>query len=215
MRTRGEPGERCAEIRAATSGLLYLARNVSAPELAEDEVVALAERGWFVRDGFLGAEVAKQAHAFCLQKLDEMRPAGIGQNGVRDTTVRSDLTTWLDDSPMHPAFEQLRLALNLSAYQGLRAFQVQLACYPGGGAHYDRHRDAFPGHDIRRITAIVYLNPDWQPEHGGQLRLHTEPLVDVEPRLDRLVCFLSEKVDHEVMPSFAQRFAATSWFRAR
>jgi SM-20-related protein len=64
------------------------------------------------------------------------------------------------------------------------------------------------------VTAIVYLNPAWKREDGGQLRLHVDPVQDVDPVLDRLVVFLSEKVPHEVLPSFAPRFAATAWFRA-
>ena len=91
-----------------------------------------------------------------------------------------------------------------------------MARYTDDGARYVRHRDAFPGQGNRRLTAICYLNPDWRPEHGGMLRLHldTGPL-DVEPTLDRLVVFLSERVEHEVLPSRALRLAATAWFHGR
>ena len=78
-----------------------------------------------------------------------------------------------------------------------------------------RHRDAFPGGDNRRVTAILYLNPDWQPEHGGQLRLHLDPPRDVEPFSERLVVFLSDRVEHEVLPAFADRWAITAWYYPR
>ena len=46
----------------------------------------------------------------------------------------------------------------------------------------------------RRLTAIIYLNPDWQPGDGGELRLfrpyapHDQPpLADVRPLMDRCV----------------------------
>lgn len=130
---------------------------------------------------------------------------------MKNADVRSDLTVWLDDSPLTPCFEALRLELNRTAYLGLQRFDLQLARYDAG-ARYVRHRDAFPGGDNRRVTAIVYLNEAWCPEHGGQLRLHVEPPVDVEPVLDRLVVFLSARVEHEVLPSNAERWAVTAWY---
>jgi SM-20-related protein len=106
-------------------------------------------------------------------------------------------------------------AINRAAYMGLRRMEVQLAHYPATGAKYDRHRDAFPGEDNRRVTAIVYLNEPWQPPHGGYLRLYTQPMLDIPPSLDRLVVFRSEVVEHEVLATFASRFALTAWYSAR
>jgi SM-20-related protein len=66
------------------------------------------------------------------------------------------------------------------------------------------------------VTAIYYANPDWQADDGGALRLHLDgELVDVEPRLDRLLVFLSERVEHEVLPARSVRRAVTAWYRAR
>ena len=99
---------------------------------------------------------------------------------------------------------------------GSAGFDLQLAHYPGGGERYVRHRDAFQGQSNRRVTAIYYANLDWRPEHGGLLRLHLEEgTQDVEPTLDRLVVFLSERVEHEVLPSHAPRLALTAWFYGR
>jgi SM-20-related protein len=180
--------------------------------MTNEELLALGNDGYFIRDGFLGPR-AQETADFAARLYDTLKPAGVGTDGHRDTRVRADLTTWLDDSPIHPDFAQLMQDLNTGAFLGLRGFQVQLACYPGGGAHYARHVDAPAGHRLRRVTAIVYLNPGWKPEHGGQLRLHLDPVRDVEPVLDRLIVFLSEKVPHEVLPAFSTRYAMTSWFR--
>ena len=57
--------------------------------------------------------------------------------------------------------------------------------------------------DGRRLTAILYLNPDWRPAHGGQLRLYPPfaPSVDVEPWHDRMVLFFSNRMLHRWVPT--------------
>lgn len=51
------------------------------------------------------------------------------------------------------------------------------------------HFDTYLGQDSRRITAIVYLNPDWRPGHGGELRLLPFPRapVTIQPLANRMV----------------------------
>ena len=173
------------------------------------DVERLGTQGWFTTD-----ELISRAHA--LEALKHARsqpltPAAIRKSRDLNPAIRGDETTWLDASPLHEAFENLRQQLNRTAYLGLTRFDVQLARYDAG-ARYARHRDAFPGSDNRRVTAIVYLNETWRPEHGGQLRLHVEPPVDLEPLLGRLVVFLSDKIDHEVLPAHAPRLAVTAWY---
>ena len=79
------------------------------------------------------------------------------------------------------------------------------------------------------MTAIYYANPGWRPENGGALRLHAHGTdgtdaadaatdagaVDLAPLLDRLLVFLSERVEHEVLPTKTPRWAVTAWFRPR
>lgn len=169
----------------------------------------LGDKGWSVSDAVIPRGVANAALTFA--RAQPLSPAAIRKNRELDAAVRSDETTWVDASPLHETFEALRQELNRTAYLGLTRFDVQLARY-GAGARYVRHRDAFPGSDNRRVTAIVYLNEAWRPEHGGQLRLHVEPPVDVEPVLGRLVVFLSDRIEHEVLPAHAERFALTAWY---
>ncbi len=154
-------------------------------------------------------------------RLLPLKRAGIGKDHHFDDTVRTDELAWLTRESVTgalaeavTAFEALMKSLNEQAWLGLRSFDLQLAHY-APGAHYERHRDAFPGQDNRRITAIVYLNPGWQPEHGGQLRLHVEPPLDLEPALDRLIVFRSELVEHEVLEARAERWALTAWYSAQ
>jgi SM-20-related protein len=200
-------------------------------QLTDAEVEALGSRGYFVRDGFLGHERALAARAAALARVDagSLKPAGIrrGADHTLDTSVRGDHIEWVlpGAAPGLEAlwlrFQELGDAVSTSAYLGLGRFDVQLACYPGGGAHYARHRDAFPGQSNRRLTAIWYANADWKPEHGGMLRLFPEEastgaaVEDVAPVLDRLVVFLSERLEHEVLPAHAPRLALTAWFYGR
>lgn len=41
---------------------------------------------------------------------------------------------------------------------------VQLACYPGAGARYVRHADASTAIPDRTVTALLYLNTEWNTE---------------------------------------------------
>ena len=67
----------------------------------------------------------------------------------------------------------------------------------------------------RRLTAIYYLNPGWQPARGGELALYTPAGTRiVAPVLDRLVVFIADEVEHEVMPSLHERWAITAWYYA-
>jgi len=161
---------------------------------------------------------------------DELKPAGMSRQAGKwkDTTARGDLTLWLHPGEAgHEAYEPLldffqRLREDLGRVIGLRRprGEYQLALYPGGGAGYVRHRDAFPQREtgeeaeVRKVTAIAYTGEAWQAEDGGNLRAYVgDGSVDVEPRAGNVVVFLSGLVEHEVLPSFADRVAMTAWFR--
>ncbi len=183
------------------------------------ELTALGETGAFVRDGLFG-ELAAQLRSAALAEVEaaSLRPAGVSRGALREESVRGDFIRWVgpDDGPVwaaaHARFAELSEQLNQAAYLGLRRFDLQLAHYPPG-ARYVRHRDAFVGGPNRRLTAILYLNAGWRPEHGGALRLHLDAGVqDVAPELDRAVIFLSDRVEHEVLPTFAPRLALTAWY---
>lgn len=191
--------------------------------LSDDEIQALGQGHAVIRDQVMGPALATQIAADVQVFADELQPARMGRGAARwlDATERGDEITWIDPTDAAPAslhdlwdrLEALRLHLNQAAYLGLRRFDLQLAQYRQYGARYARHADAFRVQTRRRLTAIYYVNPCWIPAHGGVLRLYTpDGSRDVEPLLDRLVLFLSEQVEHEVLPSFALRTALTAWF---
>lgn len=188
--------------------------------LTDAEVIHLGHGGVVVRDGAFGTALARAAHDQLSSWLQDERlsPAGTGRRGL-STRHRGDLTCWVEDDgaePLHSVFQaffDLMPMLSSDLRIGLQRFAVQAACYQDGAA-YHRHVDAFRGEPSRRVTVIWYVNPDWVPEIGGALRVWIDGAhSDIHPVLDRVVVFLSDRVEHEVLPAEGPRFAITAWYR--
>ena len=186
--------------------------------LKPGDIEQLGDIGYFICTGWLGAPLAEEtrqaAHA-----LEGFSPAKLGRGADRQARpeLRGDELRWLTraEAPagLLAALETLRDELNSSAFLGLERLELQCARYLEPGALYAPHRDSFRGQRGRRVTCIYYLNEGWTPAHGGRLRLHVSPApVEIDPCLDTLVVFLSERVEHEVSASFAARWALTAWF---
>jgi hypothetical protein len=78
------------------------------------------------------------------------------------------------------------------------AIKLQLNAGGSFPCHYDN-----PGPpNKRRLTCLVYLNPQWQVGDGGEMELmpFLENQVNIPPLLDRLVVFRSDLVLHAVAP---------------
>lgn len=189
-------------------------------------VDALAAEGWVVLDAFLPAPNVRALAADAQERLaaGAFHSAGVGAGGrhaVR-TEVRRDSVLWLEapgagatQRAAFDRFEALRLALNRELQLALLDFECHYACYPPG-SFYRRHLDRLAGDDRRVLSCILYLNDDWVADYGGQLRLHLEHGPhDVLPESGRLVAFLSERFEHEVLPCTRTRLSLTGWFRRR
>lgn len=126
------------------------------------------------------------------------------------------------------------------------AFNAKLAVTQSGGSKYPRHVDNVHGihvgsNDMRKLTAILYLNPNWTSGDGGELRIYLqhqpsnketsdgkekeegESFVDLSPVGGRFVLFYCDEVPHEVLENapHAQveddtfdRYALTVWIPA-
>jgi SM-20-related protein len=179
-----------------------------------------------VADDFVDAKLLAELRGRCveLHETGGLRPARVGR-GSREQLVpevRGDFISWLE-TPQRDAeqsvlarLEDLRSALNRALMTGLEDFQGHFALYPRG-AGYARHFDRLVGTDVRAISAVLYLNDGWVHEDGGQLRLYVGggASVDVLPEGGRLVAFLSDKFEHEVLPARRERMSFTGWFRRR
>ena len=159
-----------------------------------------------------------------LHETGGLRPARVGR-GVDARLmpeVRGDFISWLEqperdaEQRILARLDELRAALNRDLMTGLEDFQGHFALYPRG-AGYARHFDRLVGSDERAISAALYLNDGWDIEDGGELRLYTGggASVDVLPQGGRLVAFLSDSFEHEVLPSRRERMSFTGWFRRR
>lgn len=192
--------------------------------LFDQIAAALAGPGFIVLDQPL-PEVLVQGLIDNLQQRAELVPAGVGRQGnfQRDESVRSDAIQWLEaGDPAVTEFlcwmDKLRLAINQRLFLGLFDFESHYAVY-APGACYQKHRDAFRGAPGRKLSTVLYLNPQWDPLAGGELVLYDEAgeceMVRLAPECGRLVIFLSEDFPHEVLPATQSRKSIAGWFRIK
>lgn len=189
-------------------------------------VAAVTHQGWGVADGFFTPAETAALAAECLAAYQRgaFHAAGTGKDRVVGE-FRGDAVMWVDETRAGPALgaalaalEDLRQAFNQALYLGLFDTELHFAVYPPG-AGYQRHLDRFRDDDRRTLTVIAYLNPpDWCAADGGQLRFwpgDDAPALDITPTGGRLVCFLSDRFWHQVLPARRSRLSLTGWMRRR
>ncbi len=191
-------------------------------------VAGLAERGFAVIEQFLPPQAVAELRAVLIDSYRRgafhKAAVGTGSSLRIDTATRGDFVLWLDaDAPHHPvrnfftALEKLRSYLNRTCFLSLKSYEAHFAVYPPGTG-YRRHLDQTRGSSRRRVTFILYLNDDWLPEHGGQLRMYlaeadgTETAQDILPTGGTFVVFRSDVIEHEVLPAVRERLSLTGWF---
>ncbi len=182
--------------------------------------------GLSVRDRFLApSQIRALADCARLRRargdFDAARIGG-GSSLRRREDIRGDSTCWITP-PLWPAeqallgeLERLRLQLNRESLLGLFEVELHYAWYPPG-AGYERHVDQPQGRVQRRVSLVLYLNEDWTPEAGGELRIFDEAdgHRDIAPVAGRLVCFLTPGREHAVLPTQRDRLSVSGWFRTR
>ena len=113
------------------------------------------------------------------------------------------------------------------------SFNAKLAVTSPGGSKYPLHIDNPQGlsvGDTRKLTCILYLNPDYKDDDGGELRIFLKSkdggendaleTVDLTPEGGRILMFFSDEIPHEVLAtapngakddSSLDRYAITVW----
>ncbi len=153
--------------------------------------------------------------AFCQQILDGFPgfEAGSNTNEAGVAGLKSTVESVLELGGVYPQLDQLvrstafrELLGRITGIDGL-LYDEQ---YFGGGTHDNRHGQSldphvdFSHHPVqhwqRRLNLIIYLNPLWQDEWGGQIQLHRDPrlppdedeIVSVTPIMNRAVLFATD-----------------------
>lgn len=233
-----------SEIQDQEEELLppFLHRNRSNLEELLDKICQYVIRdmdkyGVCVVDKFLGKERGLKV----LNEVLNMYSAGLFQDGqlvsnkgsANDLkTIRGDQIIWLDGKEeqcenigtLISQVDAIIMRANkmhnngkIGNYTITGRTKAMVACYPGHGSHYVKHVDN-PNRDGRCITAIYYLNRDWDiKENGGLLRIFPEgwrdQVANIEPLFDRILFFWSDRRNpHEVQPAFKTRYAITLWY---
>lgn len=153
----------------------------------------------------------------------QFRRAGVGRQQQHrfNRFVRTDDICWITgESPTGAAWLRWAAALqhylNRHLLLGLFSFESHYAHYAPGD-FYRRHYDAFRGEANRMVSLVLYLNPGWGPQDGGELVLYRDEAdregLRVTPLLGTVVAFLSEEFPHEVLPAARHRYSIAGWFR--
>ncbi|BCG22263.1 2OG-Fe(II) oxygenase [Pseudomonas tohonis] len=186
----------------------------------------IAQRGWSLQRDAIDADLVAALARECRARAaaGELSPAGIGRGDGQQVRegIRGDRIDWLEPGQAEPCdrylalMDELRLRLNRELFLGLEDFEAHFALYPPG-AFYQKHLDRFRDDDRRAVSAVLYLNPEWLPGEGGELRLYLDDgsTRDVLPEAGTLVVFLSGELPHEVLPASRERLSLTGWFRRR
>ncbi len=182
----------------------------------------LAEKDFIFVDNFISNELYQQVTCYFQQLLDksEFDKAAIGSDKQRqiESSIRGDFIYWLDKQedteivPLFDLFDEAVSMLRQHLFLSLSDYEFHFALYPPQ-TRYEKHVDQFHGKNNRVISMLIYLNEEWQPGDGGELKVYqddgTETLI--EPRAKRLVMFKSDSVPHEVLLTQIRRKSITGW----
>ncbi len=200
--------------------------DVTELSLLDSVADSLALNSYAIIDNFLSDEEALD----CLDVLQEnkeegnFKKAGIGTLGMHqiDKTIRGDEIKWLDNQNLSSASQvymdqvgAMMRYFNRTLFLSLKDFECHFAHYPSG-TFYKRHLDLLKLSDHRKLSFVLYLNPNWKEGDGGELLLYLqengeEKTVTVNPILGRLVVFRSEILEHEVALAHKSRHSITGW----
>ncbi|MBY5970428.1 2OG-Fe(II) oxygenase [Halomonas denitrificans] len=196
------------------------------PGRLDELIEALVEQGFYIGKELLDPALCQALHSEIEDRarLEALTRAGIGRGNEHETRddIRGDAIHWLDRETLAQrryldTMGELQQALNASLFLGLFEYEAHLARYPSG-AFYRRHLDSFRGRANRVVSTVGYLNPDWPEDGGGEMVIYASGDQDrevarVAPQAGTLVCFLSEQVPHEVLPTRHPRASIAGWFR--
>jgi len=177
-----------------------------------------------ITENFLNKTLASKlrANLLNLYSQNKLRAAGTGNGAValQDKSIRSDMIYWLDrknnnedETAFFDLMDNFVSHLNSTCYTGITGYEFHYTLYEKG-SFYKKHIDQFANNKSRQYSMILYLNEDWQPEDGGELRIHyNDKAQDISPLNGKSVFFKSNELAHEVLPSHKPRLSITGWLK--
>lgn len=188
---------------------------------------SIYHKGFYISDAFLNDAHYKELRNI-LQKAYsngnfKLAKIGLTSHANHQLTIRNDQIFWLDETMTNSGVQAyfnkmsgIQTKLNQTLFLGLNTIEAHFAVYKPG-RFYKKHVDQFKENLDRRISCVYYLNENWQPEHGGELKLYDKEdnlLVNVEPRGNRFICFNSD-LPHEVSVAHHIRYSIAGWLKVR
>jgi SM-20-related protein len=145
---------------------------------------------------------------------------GITEDVDHTTKFRSDKIHWLtrehNDLYENEFFDRMDAFvkyLNDSCYTGINSYEFHYTLYETGTC-YKKHLDQFRNNDSRKYSMIMYLNPDWKTEDGGELCIHhANSQQNISPDNGKTVFFQSNELEHEVRLTHKPRMSITGWLK--
>ena len=219
---------------------------------AEEIRNEMQRKGYVVVDGVLGETNSKIAEEAAMNLYESEKTKfksgelARDNNGEKNATMkkkekyRDDEITWLSGDENEDALSALSQFLRDTL--GSIIFEIftkdkgkkillrpeeyhsnaMLSVYSSNRGGFAKHLDHDDATDPRKISAVYYLNSNWnEKENGGALLLYPDKVDDddddakavrVNPIRDRLVLFWSDQMYHAVEPSNTQRFACSFWY---
>ena len=177
-----------------------------------------------IADHFLSESLAGNLKAN-LRKLFENKlllAAGTGNETIvsHNKLVRGDSIFWLDrkhndihENEFFDLMDRFVNYLNSTCYTGITGYEFHYTLYEKG-SFYKRHLDQFRYNGSRQYSMVMYLNSDWQEIDGGELRIYeSDSTQNIAPVNGKSVFFKSSELEHEVMPTTANRMSITGWLK--
>jgi len=196
--------------------------------ITDDHVDALCDNGFVVVDGMFGEAraAALRAEAVDFAHSGKM-PQHFWKFGSATLTKPNIFEADLCDEAMRTALPNMSdvffedtIVASLMEYgpelrlsRGPSAKSVKLQYNRGNGGCFPLHYDNAGRPSCRKVTCVVYLNPDWKEGDGGELELmpFLQPKVVIPPLFDRAVLFQSDRILHRVRPATVERYCFTIW----
>lgn len=183
--------------------------------LTDKQLDTFVTDGWLIIDNVFDdtALLALQAESGFIDYRDAELTAG-----VRISDIRGDRIRWITENFFAgyyylQSINALAALFNRSLFAGIRHSEAHYACYPTGFG-YQWHSDNPAGRDERVISAVFYLNDDWEATDGGALEVVDKHGVhhEVMPVANRLIIFDSD-LQHQVQIAHRQRYSIATWLR--